>query len=236
LLAATAEEEISGHEGIELLLLNKKLKTILQDREISCAIVGEPTNMDLAVAEKGLMVLDCMASGKAGHAARDEGENAIYNVLQDIEWFRNYQFDKISEWLGSVKMSVTVINTENKAHNMIPSQCNFVVDVRVTEMYTHEEIYETVRQHVNCSVAPRSMRLRSSSIALDHPLVKAGIALGKKCYGSPTSSDKALMHFPALKCGPGESGRSHTADEYIYLHEIEEGIKGYIGLLSQMVL
>ena len=200
LLAATAEEEISGHEGIELLLSNNKLKATLEQQEISCAIVGEPTNMDLAIAEKGLMVLDCLVHGIAGHAAREEGENAIYKALPDIEWFRSFQFDKISEWLGPVKMSVTVINTENKAHNMVPSQCNFVVDVRVTEMYTHEEVFETVRRHVNCSVTPRSMRLRSSSIALDHPLVKAGLMLGKKCYGSPTSSDKALMHFPALKC------------------------------------
>lgn len=236
LFAATAEEEISGHEGIELLLRNKELQQLLQGKEIDCAIVGEPTKMDLAIAEKGLMVLDCIAHGKAGHAAREEGENAIYKAIKDIDWFSRYRFEKVSEWLGPVKMSVTVINTENKAHNMVPSQCSFVVDVRITELYSHEEIFETIRQHVKSEVAPRSMRMRSTGIAVDHPLVRAGLTLGKKCYGSPTSSDKALMPFPALKCGPGDSGRSHTADEFIYLHEIEEGIDGYVKLLERVVL
>ena len=235
LLAATAEEEISGAGGIELLLKSSQLSSVLKGKNIDCAIVGEPTTMDLAVAEKGLIVLDCMAHGKAGHAAREEGENAILNAFACINWFSTYRFDKISPWLGPVKMSVTVINTENKAHNMVPSQCSFVVDVRITEMYTHEEVLETIRQHVTCDVTPRSMRLRSTGISQDHPLIKAGLALGKKCYGSPTSSDKALMPFPALKCGPGESGRSHTADEFIYLHEIEEGIDGYIKMLEQVI-
>lgn len=234
-IAATAEEEISGHEGIELLLLNKHFRSAIHNKEIDCAIVGEPTKMDLAIAEKGLMVLDCITHGKAGHAAREEGTNAIYKALPDIEWFRTYQFTKVSEWLGPVKMSVTVINTENKAHNMVPSQCSFVVDVRITEMYTHEEILETIRQHVTCDVTPRSMRLRSTGISQDHPLVKAGLALGKKCYGSPTSSDKALMPFPSLKCGPGESARSHTADEFILVHEIQEGINGYTKMLEQVI-
>lgn len=235
IIVATAEEEISGHEGIELLLGNKAFKSVLHQKEIACAIVGEPTKMELAIAEKGLMVLDCVAYGKAGHAAREEGENAIYKALPDIEYFRTYQFKKVSEWLGPVKMSVTVINTENTAHNMVPSQCSFVVDVRITELYTHEEIYETICRHVSCDVTPRSMRLRSTGIAIDHPLVQAGIAIGKKCYGSPTSSDKALMSFPALKCGPGDSGRSHTANEYIFLHEIKDGIEGYIQMLEQVI-
>ena len=236
ILAATAEEEISGYEGIELLLGNKDFNAVLNGKEIDCAIVGEPTKMQLAIAEKGLMVLDCVAHGKAGHAAREEGENAIYKALKDVEWFRTYQFEKTSEWLGPIKMSVTVINTDNKAHNIVPSQCSFVVDVRVTEVYSHEDIFETIRRHVSCDVLPRSMRLRSTSIDVNHTLVQAGIALGKQCYGSPTSSDKALMPFPALKCGPGDSGRSHTADEFIYLHEIKEGIEAYLKLLGRMVL
>ncbi len=235
ILAATAEEEISGYNGIALLLGNKLFQKILNGKEPDFAIVGEPTKMDLAIAEKGLMVLDCTALGKAGHAAREEGENAIYKAMKDIEWLRSYHFSKVSEWLGAVKMNVTVINTENKAHNMIPSLCSFVVDIRITEMYTHEEIFDAIRQNVVCEVIPRSMRLRSTGIDVNHPIVKAGINLGKKCYGSPTSSDKALMPFPALKCGPGDSARSHIADEFIYLNEIKEGIKGYVKLLEGVV-
>lgn len=234
-IAATAEEEITGYDGIELLLEHKNFKQQL-GKNPDCAIVGEPTLMDLAVAEKGLMVLDCVASGKAGHAAREEGENAIYNAIKDIEWFRNYSFEKVSEWLGPVKMSVTVINTENRAHNMVPSDCAFVVDIRITEMYTHEKILQVVRDNVQSDVMPRSMRLRATGISIDHPLVTAGVSIGKKCYGSPTSSDKALMPFPALKCGPGNSARSHSADEYIFLHEIKEGIEGYIALLEKIIL
>lgn len=232
ILAATAEEEISGYNGIELLLGNKDFQRKLNGKEPDGAIVGEPTKMDLAIAEKGLMVLDCTAHGRAGHAAREEGENAVYKALKDIEWFRTYHFQRVSEWLGAVKMNVTVINTENKAHNIIPSLCNFVTDVRITELYTHEEIFDTIRQNVECEVIPRSMRLRSTSIDVNHPLVNAGITLGKKCYGSPTSSDKALMPFPALKCGPGDSARSHIADEFIYLTEIKEGIEGYVKMLE----
>ena len=235
ILAATAEEEISGYGGIELLLGNDKFENILQGKEPDCAIVGEPTQMQLAIAEKGLMVLDCIAEGKAGHAAREEGENAIYKALKDIEWFRTYQFDKVSEWLGPVKMSVTVINTENKTHNIVPASCTFVVDIRITDVYSHEEVFEIIRQNVTSQVMPRSMRLRSTGISVNHPLVEAGIALGKSCYGSPTSSDKALMPFPALKCGPGDSARSHTADEFIYLKEIEEGIEGYIKMLERLL-
>ncbi|MDB5248767.1 MAG: acetylornithine deacetylase [Segetibacter sp.] len=232
ILAATAEEEISGYNGIELLLGNKLFQTTLDGKEPDCAIVGEPTKMDLAIAEKGLMVLDCTAVGKAGHAAREEGENAVYKVLKDIEWFRTYQYPKVSEWLGPVKMSVTVINTENKAHNVVPSTCSFVVDVRITEVYRHEEVFEIIRQNVTSEVMPRSMRLRSTGIDINHPLVQQGIRLGKKCYGSPTSSDKALMPFPALKCGPGDSARSHTADEFIYLSEIKDAIDVYVKMLK----
>jgi len=235
ILAATAEEEISGYNGIELLLMNKGFKNTLNEKEPACAIVGEPTQMQLAIAEKGLMVLDCVAEGKAGHAAREEGENAIYKALKDISWFSTYQFPKVSEWLGLVKMSVTVINTENKAHNIVPSSCNFVVDIRITEVYSHEEVFEIVRQNVVSQVVPRSMRLRSTGIDVNHPLVQAGISLGSTCYGSPTSSDKALMPFPTLKCGPGDSARSHTADEFIYLDEVREGIEGYVAMLERIL-
>ena len=235
IIAETAEEEISGYNGLEALLSNKEFKDQIKN-EPAFAIVGEPTQMNLAIAEKGLMVLDCIAKGKAGHAAREEGINSIYIALKDIDWFSTYQFDKISDWLGSVKMSVTVIETENKGHNIVPSQCRYVVDVRVTDVYSHEEVYEVIRQHVRSEVVPRSMRLRSSSIDINHPIVQAGIALGKACYGSPTSSDQALMYFPSLKCGPGDSARSHTADEFIYLHEIENGIADYIKILDAVLL
>jgi len=227
MLAASAEEEISGKEGIELVLPH--LGTI------DCAIVGEPTQMQMAVAERGLMVIDCIAHGKAGHAARNEGENSIYKALKDIEWFQTYQFTKVSDLLGPVKMSVTVIETDNKAHNVVPPQCKFVVDTRVNELYTFDEVLQTIREHVQCEVVPRSTRLRSTSIALDHPLVKTGVALGRTYYGSPTTSDKALMPFQALKMGPGDSARSHTADEYIYIQEINEGIELYIRLLEKII-
>lgn len=235
-LAATAEEEITGHYGIEALLLHQDfLQSVGQQSapmQAFAAIVGEPTQMELAIAEKGLLVLDCTVHGKAGHAAREEGENAIYKALQDIQWFQQYRFDKVSEWLGPVKMSVTVVQTENKAHNVVPAICQFVVDIRINDCYTHEEVLAIIRQHVQAEVKPRSARLRSSRIALDHPLVQAGIALDRKPYGSPTCSDKALMPFPALKMGPGNSARSHTADEYIFLEEIKQGIAGYIQLLQ----
>jgi acetylornithine deacetylase len=228
LLAATAEEEISGKNGVEVLLplLGK----------IDCGIVGEPTQMQMAVAERGLLVLDCIAEGKAGHAAREEGENAIYKAIKDIEWFKSYKFSKVSDLLGPVKMSVTSIETENKQHNITPSQCSFVTDIRVNELYTIEEVLKTIQENMQCKVQPRSTRLRSTSIALDHPMIKAGIALGRTYYGSPTTSDKALMPFPTLKIGPGDSARSHIADEFIYLDEIKEGIELYIKLLQQIVL
>ncbi len=222
--AATAEEEISGTGGIEY--------TLPFLPEIDCAIVGEPTQMQMAVAERGLMVLDCIANGKAGHAARDEGENAIYKALKDINWFSSYTFDKVSQLLGPAKMNVTVIETENKAHNVVPAICRFVVDVRVNELYSFEEILELIKKNVGSVVTPRSTRLRSTSIDLTHPLVKAGLSLNRTYYGSPTTSDKALMPFPALKMGPGDSARSHTADEYIFIDEIKNGIELYIRILD----
>ncbi len=226
-LAATAEEEISGVNGIESILDHLP--------PIELAIVGEPTQTQLAIAEKGLMVLDCVSHGKAGHAARNEGENAIYKALADINWIREYQFPEVSETLGPVKMSVTVINTSNKAHNVVPADCSFVVDVRVTEKYTLEEVLATIRQHVSCDVKPRSMRMRPSGIPLDHPIVQAGIRMGKTWYGSPTTSDQALIPATSIKIGPGDSARSHTADEYVGLDEIREGIDTYIKLLKEIL-
>ena len=226
-LAATAEEEISGYNGIEALLFYFD--------KIDCAIVGEPTQMQMAVAEKGLMVLDCIASGKAGHAARDEGESALYKAISDIDWFRSYKYDKVSGLLGPVKMTVTVIETDNKAHNVVPAQCKFVVDCRVNELYTFEELLDIIKSNVQSEIKPRSTRLRSSAIEIEHPLVKAGLTLGRKYYGSPTTSDKALMPFPALKIGPGDSARSHTADEFIYIDEIKDGIELYIQLLNEVL-
>jgi acetylornithine deacetylase len=227
ILATTAEEEISGSNGVEALLPHLG--------KIDCGIVGEPTEMQMAVAERGLMVLDCTAHGKAGHAARNEGENAIYKAIKDIEWFRSYEFQKVSELLGPVKMSATVIETENKAHNVVPAECKYVVDVRVNELYSFDEVTDIIKKHIQSEFRVRSFRLKSSSIALDHPLIKSGSALGRTYYGSPTTSDKALMSFPALKMGPGFSGRSHAADEYIYVHEIKEGIELYVQLLSQVL-
>ncbi len=226
IFAASAEEEISGEGGIRALLPAMG--------KIDFAIVGEPTLMEMAVAEKGLLVLDCTVTGKAGHAAREEGDNAIYKALADIEWFRDFRFAKVSELLGPVKMSVTMIQS-GQQHNVVPDLCQFTVDIRVNECYTHEEILAEVRQHVACDVQPRSMKLRSSSIASDHPLVLAGKRLGMPTYGSATLSDKALMPFPALKIGPGDSARSHTADEFIYLVEIQQGIDLYIALLGELM-
>lgn len=226
--AATAEEEISGKNGIEVLL------PLLP--AIDCGIVGEPTQMQMAVAERGLLVLDAVATGKPGHAARNEGDNALYKALKDIQWIQNYQFDKESDLLGQVKMTVTVIETENKAHNVVPASCNFVIDVRVNECYDFEEVISTIQSNLQSAVQPRSLRMKSSFIPLNHPLVMAGKKLGRSWYGSPTTSDKALMPFLTLKMGPGDSARSHSADEFIYLQEIKEGIELYIAILDQLIL
>lgn len=228
LFAGTAEEEISGRNGIEALLP--------QLPPIAFGIVGEPTLLEMAVAERGLLVLDVVSTGKPGHAAREEGENALYKAMTDVEWFRNYQFEKVSPLLGPVKMTVTVIETENKAHNVVPAICKFVVDIRVNECYTFEEVLATISKHVKSQAQPRSLRMRSSSIPINHPLVKAGLTLGRKYYGSPTTSDKALMPFPTLKMGPGDSARSHSADEFIFTKEIKDGIDLYIRLLNQVIV
>ena len=224
--AASAEEEISGLNGIELILPELD--------NVEFAIVGEPTQMHLAVSEKGLMVLDCVSTGKSGHAAREEGENAIYKALKDIEWFITYKFPKFSETLGPIKMSVTVIHSGSQ-HNVVPDKCEFVVDVRITDAYKNQEIFDIIKEHVSCEVKPRSLRLTPSSISMDHPIVKAGIKLGRTTYGSPTTSDQALMNFPSLKLGPGFSGRSHTADEFVFLDEIREGVELYVKMLSSLL-
>jgi len=220
---SSCEEEISGKNGIESVL-----KDIPMPR---FAIVGEPTGMNPAIAEKGLMVLDCTAHGKSGHAARNDGENAIYNAIKDIEWFNTYQFADISELLGPVKMTVTMINAGTQ-HNVIPDRCEFVVDVRSNELYTNEKLFEIIDRHTISEIKPRSFRLNSSKIAVENPFVQRALMIGKEAFGSPTLSDQALMPFPSLKIGPGDSARSHTADEYILLSEIREAIEYYTKLLD----
>lgn len=227
ILGLSAEEEITGKNGIEALL--PKLPPI------DLGIIGEPTNMHPAIAEKGLMVLDCTVHGKAGHAARNEGENAIYKALPDIEWFRTHSFPLQSNFLGPVKMTVTQIHSGTQ-HNVVPDVCEFVVDIRINEFYTPESLYEEIRNQVKCEVKPRSFRLNSSRIDLEHPIVKACLASGRSPYGSPTLSDQARMPFTTLKIGPGESSRSHTANEFIRLEEIRESIGLYIKILDGLSL
>ncbi len=226
-LVASAEEESSGPNG-----LNSVLDAI---PKIDVAIIGEPTLMQLAVAEKGLLVLDCIAHGKAGHAAHGLGDNAIYKAIEAINWFQNYEFTKISDTLGKIKMTVTQINAGTQ-HNVIPAQCHFVVDIRVTDAYTNREVLDIIKESVSVEVKERSLRLNSSSIPTGHPLVKAGTALGRETYGSPTLSDQSVLSCPSLKLGPGDSLRSHTADEFIYIHEIEEAIQIYVDLLNQVIV
>lgn len=225
-VAITAEEENSGHDGLECV--------IPELGPLEFAIVGEPTLMQLAIAERGLMVIDCTAHGKAGHAAREEGDNAIYKAMQDIEWFRTYRFPKVSDLFGAVKMSVTIISAGTQ-HNVVPAECRFTVDIRVTDRYTNEEGLEIIKEHVSCEVKARSTRLRPSSIRPDHPIVQAGLALGRTTYGSPTTSDQALLDIPSLKLGVGDSARSHSADEFVHLSEIREGIELYIKMLSAIL-
>jgi acetylornithine deacetylase len=227
IIAATAEEEISGANGIA---------SILNDLgKIDVGIVGEPTLMQMAVAEKGLMVIDGYAHGRAGHAAREEGINAIYVAMEDIETIRHFNFEKESAFLGKVKLSVTQIEAGTQ-HNVVPDVCKFVIDVRSNECYTNEEIYEILQKRVKSKLKPRSFRLNSSKIDLNHPLILRGHQLGLTHYGSPTLSDQALMPFDTLKIGPGDSARSHTADEFIYVKEIEEGIALYEKLLENLVI
>ena len=225
-LAATAEEEISGVNGLESILPELGV--------LDFAIVGEPTLMNLAIAERGLMVLDCQVHGKAGHAAREEGENAIYKALRDIEWFKSYRFAKVSELFGPLKMSVTVINAGSQ-HNVVPELCSFTVDVRVTDAYTNEEVLKIIKTNVDCTVKPRSTRLKPSSIDKDHPIVQSGIRMGKQTYGSPTTSDQALLSIPSVKVGPGDSARSHMADEYVYVQEVLDGIADYVEMLKPVI-
>ncbi len=225
-MAATAEEENSGTDGLERL--------VPQLPPLAWALVGEPTQMQLAIAERGLMVLDCTARGKAGHAAREEGENALYKAMDDIAWFRQYAYPKVSALLGPVKQTVTVIEA-GRLHNVVPDVCTYTVDVRLNELYTHDEVLAIVRAHVQSEVVPRSTRLKASSIAPDHPIVQQGQALGRRTYGSPTCSDQAILRIPSLKVGPGDSARSHTADEYIFVHEIEAGIALYVQLLEPVL-
>lgn len=220
---ASAEEEVSGKGGIEHVL------PLLPP--IDVALVGEPTGMQPAVAEKGLMVLDVTAHGRAGHAARDEGDNAIYHAIDDMQWFRTHQWEGVSPLLGAVKMSVTIVEAGTQ-HNVVPDQCTFTVDVRSNECYSNEELYGLICQQVKSQVQARSFRLNSSCIDLAHPLVQRAIALGGKPFGSPTLSDQALLRCPSMKMGPGDSRRSHTADEYICLSEIEHAIGHYIRLLD----
>ncbi len=221
--AITAEEEISGANGIRSVLpeLGK----------IDLGIVGEPTGMNLAIAEKGLLVLDGTAHGKTGHAARDEGENALYKALDDIQWLRNYQFSRVSPLLGPVKMTVTQL-TAGAQHNVVPDRCQFVVDVRTNELYQNQEIVEIIQENARSEIVPRSTHLNSSCISENHPLVRKGVAMGKTVYGSPTLSDQSMMPFETLKMGPGESARSHTPDEYILVGEVRAGIRDYIELLT----
>jgi acetylornithine deacetylase len=223
--AATAEEEISGNNGVEAVL--PELGNLF------FGIIGEPTKMDLAIAEKGLFVIDCIAHGKSGHAAREEGENAIYKAMKDIEWFRTFEFPEESEMLGKVKMSVTIIQAGSQ-HNVVPEQCQFTVDIRTTDKYNNAQALEIIQQHVQSEVKPRSTRLNPSFAPKEHPIVQSGIQLGRQTYASPTTSDQALMSgFPTIKLGPGDSARSHKADEYILIEEIHQGIEIYIQLLEQ---
>lgn len=224
---ASCEEEVSGKNGLEQAL--KYLPPI------DFAVVGEPTGMHPAVAEKGLMVLDCVATGKAGHAARNEGVNAIYQAMKDIEWFRTFEFPEKSDFLGPVKMTVTVIHAGTQ-HNVVPDRCEFVVDVRSNECYSNEQLCEMIRSRVACEVTPRSFRLNSSRTDLEHPFVRRAVMMGREPFGSPTLSDQALMPFPSVKIGPGHSSRSHAADEYIGLPEIREAIDLYVRLLDGLKL
>jgi len=223
---ASAEEESSGKNGLNSMLIIMP--------PIDFAIIGEPTLMQLAIAEKGLLVLDCEASGTPGHAAHGTGDNAIYKALDDIKWIQNFEFPKISDTLGKVKMTVTQIDA-GKQHNVIPAKCHFVVDIRVTDAYTNLEVLNIVKAHLKSDVKERSLRLNSSAIDKNHPVVQAGLKLGRQTYGSPTLSDQSVLSCPSLKLGPGDSLRSHTADEFIYIKEIEESITLYIKMLKEIL-
>ncbi|MEO1259082.1 MAG: M20 family metallo-hydrolase [Bacteroidota bacterium] len=223
---ASAEEEISGNDGVSSVLPEMG--------HIDFGIVGEPTQMRMGIAEKGLLVIDAVATGKAGHAAREEGTNAIYIALKDIDLLQNFHFAETSTLLGPVKVSVTQIEA-GKQHNVVPDQCRFVIDVRTNECYSNREVFDVLQARTTAKLTARSFRLNSSSIPLDHPLVQSGKSLGLSHFGSPTLSDQALMSFPTLKIGPGDSARSHTADEFIYLNEIADGIEIYARILDLLI-
>jgi acetylornithine deacetylase len=223
LLVASAEEEISGPQGISSLI------SILPPADL--VLVGEPTQMRLAVAEKGLLVLEGTVKGKAGHAAREEGINAIYLALNDLEKVKNFQFQKISPFLGPTKVSCTVIHAGDQ-HNMVPDLCRYVLDIRINELYTHEEVLEELKSVLTADLVPRSMRLRSSNLPEEHLLQQVATHMGLEKFGSPTLSDQALIPYPSAKIGPGDSARSHTADEFIFTQEVKDGITTYISILE----
>lgn len=225
--AATAEEEISGANGIAFIKNDFG--------KIDGGIIGEPTEMQMAIAEKGLMVVDGIAHGKAGHAAREEGVNALYIALEDIDFIRNYEFAEVSELLGKTKLSVTQIEAGTQ-HNVVPDTCKFVMDIRTTEKHTNQGVFEFLQKNTQSELKARSFRLNSSGIDLSHPLVKSGLSLGLEYFGSSTLSDQALLDFPTVKMGVGKSERSHTADEFIYLKEIEDGIDGYVDILNNLII
>lgn len=227
-IVASAEEESSGSDGLNSVL--KHLPTL------DCAIVGEPTEMQLAIAEKGLLVLDVIVEGTPGHAAHPNDNVSIYNALGIVEWFRDFRFDKVSDVLGPMKMTVTGISA-GKQHNVVPAECHLVVDVRVNDCYTNTEVLEIIQKELDgkAIVKARSLHLNSSSIDKNHPIVQAGIELGRTTYGSPTLSDQSVLYCQSLKLGPGSSPRSHTADEFIYINEIEEGINLYINILGKFL-
>jgi len=225
IFAASAEEEISGKNGMEYLF--PKLP------KIDFGIVGEPTLLDISISERGLMVLDCKAIGNSGHAARKEGVNAISKAIEDINWFNTYEFPKHSPETGGIGMSVTVIKAGSQ-HNVIPAECDFVVDVRVNDKYSNEEVLDIIKSNVSCQVTARSTRLNSSGVNETHPIKKVAKNLNINTYGSPTLSDQALMPCESVKMGPGDSARSHTADEFIYVDELNQAIPKYINVLNNL--
>lgn len=230
LLALTAEEENMGEKGMRAFLPHLDMEGIVVDM----VLVGEPTSMQPAIGERGLVVLDCTAHGKSGHAARNEGENALYKAMVDIERLRNFSFNKVSEVLGDIKITVTQISAGTQ-HNIVPDECRFVVDIRTTDAYSNEEVVELLQEALECEAKPRSTRVRASAIEPTHPLVEAAVAIGREPFISPTTSDRAIMQgLPALKMGVGESSRSHTADEFVLASEIEEGIAIYQKLLDEL--
>ena len=226
IIALTAEEEISGVDGIEALFP--------QLPNVELAIVGEPTKMNLAIAEKGLLVIDGEMQGTASHAAHPNDDNAIVKCMADLQHILNYKFEKTSQYLGDVKVTLSVINAGTQ-HNVVPEKCNFTLDVRVTDAYRNKEVFDIIQSQMKSTLTPRSFRLNSSKIDITHPFVQAGLALGRTTYGSPTSSDQAIIPCTSVKIGPGDSLRSHTADEFIYIAEIKEGIEIYINILEQVL-